>query len=38
MCPSQKLLQAFDEFKITPQYLDTKQMDCNSFKRYKEKV
>ena len=37
MCPSQKLLQAFDEFKITPQYLDTKQMDCIRLKDTKKK-
>ena len=37
MCPSQKLLQAFDEFKITPKYLNTNQMDCIRLKDTKKK-
>ncbi len=37
MCPSKKLIQTFNEFKITPKHLYTKQMDCIRLKDTKKK-
>ena len=37
MCPSKKLIQIFDEFKITTKHLYRKQMDCIRLKDTKKK-